>query len=189
MLRCHRRQQETADEADQLGSRGFRSVQQDHQTGGISGRDGSGGAVVAVVCAGRAALPQGRAWAPPGGPGAHAAHPFSSTLVQPERSGRGGGAVRVQLHARVCGHRPGPRARARRDHGVQVPPPAGAPRVGPPDLRAGGPAPAGAGLPAEHRDDRGRHAHRCAQFHPQCPKGARPRDGSSPGRATSGISA
>ena len=49
----------------------------------------------------------------PGGLGAHAAHPFPAALVQPERSGGGGGAVRIHLDARVRGHRLGARACAR----------------------------------------------------------------------------
>src|SRR5215471_4572763 len=54
--------------------------------------------------------------------GAHAADVLPSALVQSVRSRRGRGVVRLPDHAGLRGYRPGVRAGARRDDGLQVPP-------------------------------------------------------------------
>ena len=65
-----------------------------------------------------------------GGGGADAADLFFAAVVQPVGPGGGRSAVRFGGDAAVCGHRSGAGAGAGRDHGVQVPPSAGAARVG-----------------------------------------------------------
>src|SRR5713226_5296915 len=62
--------------------------------------------------------------------GADAADLLFAAVVQPVGPRGGGGAVRFGGDAAVCGHRSGARAGAGRDHGVQVPPSAGAARDG-----------------------------------------------------------
>src|SRR6516162_10322433 len=66
---------------------------------------------------------------PPAGRGrADAADLFLAAMVQPVGPGSGGGALRFADDAAFCRDRSRPRAGARRDHGVPLPPPAGGAR-------------------------------------------------------------
>src|SRR5208283_5137755 len=94
-------------------------------TGGVSGRDESGGAVAPAVRADRAALSQGGQRAAAHRGGTDAADLFFAAVVQPVGPWGRRGAVRLGGAAPVRGHRSGAGAGARRDHGVQVPPSAG----------------------------------------------------------------
>src|SRR5580658_8339599 len=74
---------------------------------------------------------------PPVG-GVNAADLFLAAVVQPVGPGGGRSAVRFGGDAAICGHRSGVGAGAGRDHGMQVPPSAGAAWMGRAAVRVGG---------------------------------------------------
>src|SRR5436190_10603016 len=87
-------------------------------------RDGAGGAVGGAVRAGRAVLSETGQWPAADRGRADAAPLFLAAVVQFVGPGGGRGALRFAGNAAFCGHRSRPRAGARRDDSVSLPPPA-----------------------------------------------------------------
>src|SRR5215813_7695705 len=83
---------------------------------------GAGCAVVGDVRTDRAVLSEAGQWPPAGRGRADAAHLLPAAMVQSVGPGGGGGALRFGRDAPLCRHRSRPRAGARRDHGVPLPP-------------------------------------------------------------------
>src|SRR6202142_4025304 len=139
-VRCGEQVEESGNhEAEDTGDdERVRAVQKEDAASGISGGDGAGGAVGGVVRTDRASVSKGGERAATGGSGANAADLFFTAVVQPIGPSGGGSAVRLGGDAPVCGHRPGERARARRNDGVQVSPSARAERVRGAAVRGGG---------------------------------------------------
>src|SRR5438270_3606611 len=81
------------DEAVDAGGSGIRALRQDDAAGGVSCRDGTGCAVVGVVCADRAVLSEAGQWPPADRDRADAAHLFLAAVVQSVGPGGGRGAL------------------------------------------------------------------------------------------------
>src|SRR5271167_5073160 len=99
-----------------------------------------------------------------------------AAVVQPVGSGGGRSVVRLGGAAAVCGHRPGARAGAGRDHGVQVPSSAGRTPVGRANAGSGQPAPAEPGGTDHDGHDRGCDDYPCAEFDQESRAETRSRD-------------
>jgi hypothetical protein len=79
--------------ADSGGTNRLRKVRAEVEAGAVPRRDGAGGAVGGVTGAGGTALSEGGERAASGGVVDHVASVLCAAVVQPERSGRGRGAV------------------------------------------------------------------------------------------------
>ena len=118
----------------------FHLLTTEDAAGVIFGRDGAGGSLGQAMLPDRALLSEVGQWTTSGRGGADAAHLLPAAVVQSIGSGGGRSVVRLGGDALLRGHRFGQRASAGRDHGVQVPPPAGRTPVRRADAGSGQPA-------------------------------------------------
>ncbi len=143
----------------------------EHAPGEVPGEDGQADAVVEPGGAHRAVLSEGGSWPKAVSAGDDAAGALRAVVLQPERSGDGGPAVRGGVGATVrAAEADG--ADAGRDDDPELPAPAGASWPGGVAVRGDQRASSGARAQPEDGDDRGREHHRGADIDEEQGEGA-----------------